>query len=105
MMGKLGELHFDLRVAASTQLFLLMATDFLLWPLVQLVTVKAADIIQRMHAGIPTGQVWSRGCGVAFQAKHRLCLSREIVYRQQGLEVADFRLCGMFNSDAARAMT
>ena len=34
VMGELGELHFDLHVAAGTELFLLVAIDFLLRPFV-----------------------------------------------------------------------
>jgi len=59
MMGELGELHLDLGVAAGTELFLIMSADFLLWPFVQFVAIEAADIVQRMRAGIPAGQVWS----------------------------------------------
>ena len=50
VMGELGELHFDLRVAAGTELFLLVTSDFLLRADVQLMAVKAAYIIQCMHA-------------------------------------------------------
>ncbi len=50
MMGKLGKLHFSLRVAASAELFLLMTANFLLRPFVQFVAVKAAYIVQCVYA-------------------------------------------------------
>lgn len=77
MVGELGKLHFYLRMTDGTELFLVVATDFLLRPFVQFVAVKAADIIQRMHTGVPACQVWCGGGRMAFQANHRLGLARE----------------------------
>jgi hypothetical protein len=57
MMGKLGELHLDLGVAAGTVLILLLATDFLLGPFVQLVAIEAADFILGVYAGVPAVEV------------------------------------------------
>ena len=69
MMGKLGELHLDLGVAAGTELLFLLAPDFLLGPLVQLVAIEAADFILGMHAGVPAVKVWRRRRRVAAQAE------------------------------------
>jgi len=46
MVGKLGELHLDLHMAAGTELFLFVTADFLLWTFMQFVAIKAADIIK-----------------------------------------------------------
>ena len=65
VMGELGKLHFDLHVAACAEIFLFVAADFLLRAFVQLVTVEAADIVECVYAGIPTGQIGrggSAGC-------------------------------------------
>ena len=70
MMGELGELHFGLYMTAGAELFLLVATDFLLRPFMKFVTVEAADVIKCMCAGIPAGQVLCRRCRVALQAEH-----------------------------------
>ena len=65
VVGKLGKFHLGLRMTAGTEFLLLMATDFLLGALVQLVTIKAADVIERMYAGVPAGQNWCGCCRVA----------------------------------------
>ena len=70
MMGKLGKLHLDLHVAAGTELFLFVTADFLLRPLMQLVAIKAADVIKCVSTGIPVSQVLCRCRRVAFQAEH-----------------------------------
>lgn len=58
VMRELREFHLDLGMTACTELLLLVPADFLLRSLVQLVTVKTADVVQCMHARIPAGEVW-----------------------------------------------
>ena len=70
VMRKLRELYLDLGVAAGAELFLVVAADFLLRPFMQLVAVKAADIVESVRAGVPAGQVWSGCCRMAMQAEH-----------------------------------
>ena len=53
MVGELGKLHFDLHVTTGAEIFLIVPADFLLGALVQLVTIKAADVVERMYAGVP----------------------------------------------------
>ncbi len=78
VMRKLGKFHFDLYVATGTEVFLVKTTNFLLGALMQFVTIKTTDIVKRVHAGIPVGQVWRGRRRVTSQTGHRLGLSGEL---------------------------
>ena len=62
MMGKQTVLRLCFRMAPIAHFRHLLATDLLLRPLVELVTVKAADIVKGMYAGIPKGEAGGGCC-------------------------------------------
>ena len=105
VMGKLRELHADLGVAACAEFFLVMTADFLLGPLVEFVAVEAADIVECVHAGVPTGEVRCRRRRVTFQAGHGLRLGWKFLERQQRLEISGLLLRSKFHSFTAGAVT
>jgi len=59
VMGEEVVLRLDLRMAAEAELRHLLVAHFLLRPLVELVAVKAADVVEGVGAGIPVGEVGS----------------------------------------------
>jgi hypothetical protein len=80
--------RLDLWVAAETELRHLFPTHFLLWSLVQLMAVYAADIVQRMGTGIPVSEYGGGNGGMALEADERLCLRREVLDIQERAGVA-----------------
>jgi len=61
MVGKKSVLYLYLRVAAIAELRYFIAAHLLLRPLVELVAVEAAHVIEGMGAGIPMRKNWCRG--------------------------------------------
>ena len=76
VMRELGELHLHLCVAASAEFLLLVAIDFLLRSLVQLVAVKTAHIIHCMDTCIPAAQVRGGRRRMTFHDKSLIWLGR-----------------------------
>ena len=67
VMRKKIILHFYLGMTAIAELGHLLSLHFLLGPLVELMAVKTADIIEGMGAGVPVSKVGSRCGGMALQ--------------------------------------
>lgn len=61
MVGKKSVLYLYLRVAGIAELRHFVAAHFLLRPLVELVAVEAANVIERMGTGVPVSKDRCRG--------------------------------------------
>lgn len=70
MVRELAELQSNLLVTSEAKLVLLLAADFLLWPLVQLVAIKTADAAVRVDASGPAMKVGRGCCGMTLEAGH-----------------------------------
>ena len=75
-------------MAGKAQFRHLFTAHLLLRSLVQLVTIEAADVVQRVDACIPVGEDRSGNSGMAFEADQRLCLGREILDIKERARVA-----------------
>lgn len=111
-MGKKIALDLYLRMTAVTEFGYLLAAYLLLRPLVQLVAIETADVIQGMGAGIPVAQYRYGLSGVALHADQGLGLGGEIhdVEKSGGVtflvqSVVAFRVIIEFlNGQTSRAM-
>jgi len=73
-MGQEAVLGLHFRMAGIAELGYLVASDLLAWPLVELVAVEAADVVECMGGGVPVGDGWDGCRGMALKADKGLGL-------------------------------
>ena len=82
MVGELGELHANLRMALVAEFGHLLAADLLLGALMQLMTVKTADVAVGVGAGAPELENGGGSGGMTLQADQGLGLGGDFFQRQ-----------------------
>ena len=87
MMARQGKLGLRRLVAGKTQFARSPGGDFQIRPGMNIVTIKAGDLADRMDSGIPVMQVKGGVGRMALETDKRLCRGREGFQINQGLEV------------------